>query len=435
MKDNKSLQLSFNINQFLNQDLSSLFFDFFPFDEIKTIKDPKSRDRVFNLENTILTMILTMTEDDKSLENAVTIYRNYHNRNQLRLKELIINSSKQKSNSFGKVGRPKKLLPFIPKSKLNDISSDTSGFSQARQRTKLEAFDLVFKASREIKDTKMHKTWYGRRVFLTDGTYLQLQDSPQLNKAYPKRNGDTFPQVLLQVLTEQNSGLIHDFRLSSHNQSELFLFSQMIENIPSNSLLLADDLYNTFAIFALLRNKNIDIITPGKRKRNYKVLSVLGIGDEIVELTKSSSSITGIDKDLDIKTLQMRRITYKNIENEEQQLVIYTSILDSKISKEEIIMKYTDRWDVEVSIREIKTIMDINIVRSKTVEMIYKEVCSALVAYNYIRQIILLSTFKSDFSPKRDIFYEFYQGDSELYVDKLGRKYTNWSKGRNRRIE
>ncbi len=49
------------------------------------------------------------------------------------------------------------------------------------------------------------------------------------------------------------------------------------------------------------------------------------------------------------------------------------------------------RWDIEIGIREVKTIMDINVIRSKTPEMALKELCISLGTYNLIRKIIYTS--------------------------------------------
>ena len=49
--------------------------------------------------------------------------------------------------------------------------------------------------------------------------------------------------------------------------------------------------------------------------------------------------------------------------------------------------------------REIKTIMGINIARSKTEDMVLKEITIALTVYNMIRKIIAKSVEQTDFSP------------------------------------
>ncbi len=87
---------------------------------------------------------------------------------------------------------------------------------------------------------------------------------------------------------------------------------------------------------------------------------------------------------------------------EGEKFVLYTSLLDAKIVKEDIILKYESRWDIEISIRE--TIMDINLVRAKSPATAYKEVVTALIAYNYIRRIMQKPLRTVIFPPKQISF-------------------------------
>ena len=66
--------------------------------------------------------------------------------------------------------------------------------------------------------------------------------------------------------------------------------------------------------------------------------------------------------------------------------------------------------------------------------MALKELSAGLIAYNYIRRIIVKSVEKTDFSPEDDIFQEYYKNFAIGYVDKLGREYAKHSSGRQRII-
>lgn len=434
MKENRSLELSNAAKNLLEQDLSALFYEMFPFEKLSKLKAEKSRDRVFNTANTILTMILTMVESDKSLQNSVNIYSIIHCRNQERIENLESEELKkiELSKYSKKVGRPRILPSKIQKSKKQPISSDTSGYSQARQRLLRESVDLVYQESKEFTSIQYDNKWHDRRVFITDGTYLQMQDTKEIKEQYQTCIQGGYPRGLLQVLIEQGSGSIYDFRLSSDKESELTLFSSMLPNLPSGSLILADDYYNCFALFSLLKHKNIAIIVPGKRKRNYKVIKSIGIDDDIVEIKNGKHSKLGSLYNITEESMLMRRICYKSPNNSEQELVLYSSLLEESITKEEIILKYEQRWDIEINIREIKTMFDINIIRAKSPEMAYKEVATTIIAYNYIRRIIATAAEKSGFPPQENIFQKFYEDNSSIFVDKLGRKYSKLSPGRPR---
>ena len=126
----------------------------------------------------------------------------------------------------------------------------------------------------------------------------------------------------------------------------------------------------------------------------------------------------------------MRRISYQLPIDVKKEHVLYSTIIDEKINKIDIILKYTTRWDIEITIREIKTIMGINIARSKTEDMMFKEMTVALTAYNMIRKIIAQSVDETDFSSQSNIFYEWIEANQDILVDKKGRVYHHWSPGR-----
>jgi hypothetical protein len=113
-----------------------------------------------------------------------------------------------------------------------------------------------------------------------------------------------------------------------------------------------------------------------------------------------------------------------------QTAVLFTSILDDKIKSTDIIMKYAMRWDIEITIREVKTIMDINVLRNKSNNMVFKELLIALTAYNFLRRIIAQSADTVGFSPQKDIFQKCVTFGSNVFLDKKGRVFFKWSPGR-----
>lgn len=432
MKANNSLSFTNKINQQLQRDLSGVFYDMIPFKELAAIKSKHQRDRIYNTENTLLTMLLTMTKEDKSLQNSVNIFSRLHAKNKTRIEMLQekIKKDSISNNKTKKVGRPRTTAGRIAMSKTKDISTDTSGYSQARQRLPSQALDIAYKGSKDFTGINCPNKWYGMRVFITDGTYLQMQDTDAIKKEYRAKKEGGYPRGLLEAVIEQGSGVVYDYELGPDSKSELELFSTMISNMPRGSILLADDLYNCFAIFSLLKQQGVEIIVPGKRKRKYKTVQTISPGDEIIEIKKSSEAKWLNGKPIDDNTLLMRRIEYSCPQKENEKLVLYTSLLDNTISKTDIIMKYESRWDIEISIREIKMIMDVNVVRAKSPGMARKEVAAALIAYNYIRKIIAKTAEDSDFPPEKDIIQEYYEINKPVLLDRLGRKYSKRPPGR-----
>jgi len=438
MTPNQSLSKSNQLREYLRADYLQGIHSVFPHEVIEMYDSSSTRDRVYSCENTILTMIYSATQADKTLQNAVNIFGRIHQNNSVRIineaeSALELERIEDLENTEVRRGPKKKYKLKIPKSKTSEISVNTAAYSKARKRINFELLRGIFEKTRE--NTDLAYCWYGMKTYITDGTYVQMQDTDDLRQLYSVKHTDkeasidNYPQGLVQAIIEQGSGFIHDYALSNRHTSELLLIYQLIQSIPKNSLLLADDLYNCFAIFALARKYGFDLIVPGKRVKNYTVMEVISQGDEIVEVKQKEQPKWLTKSEILPNKILLRRISFLSPDGM-NTMVIYTTLLDKNIPSCEIVLKYFTRWDIEITIREVKTIMDVNVLRGKTDDIVRKELISAFIAYNLIRKLIMQSTKETAFSPETDIIQEFFENNKDILIDRKGRVYTKWSTGR-----
>jgi hypothetical protein len=334
-----------------------------------------------------------------------------------------------------KKGRPRKQFIEAPKSQLQSISLNTSAYSQARTRLPVEITKECFRRTAIAPIEQANLRWYNMPVFIVDGTYFNMSDSPELRKKYGIRQDYTttppYPQGLLTVMIHQGSGKIVTYRKTSRSASELASFYQMIDEIPKGSIVLADALYNTYATFSKMIEQGIHLITKGQADRKYKVIKNIGTGDDIVEIGQSSRPSWLPEKAELPERLQLRRIEVESLEEEEKTTVYYTTLTDyEKYSQASIATKFTSRWDIEIEIREVKVIMEMEFLRGKTEDMIDKEINVSFAMYNIIREIISKSAEKGAFSPEEIIFQTMLKSNQTILVDKKGRVYSRWSPGR-----
>ncbi len=440
MKLNRSLAISTSIQECKMGNIIGLLEKEFPSFVVEQEPEGlKSRNRIFTARNTLLTMVLTAVQQDKTLKNSVDLYYIIHQQHkQQTLKALEAHLKQEKSidqKSLGKkAGRPKKYALQLPKSLEKDISLNTAAYSKARERVPIELTEELFKASRieEVENSYSH--WHGYRVLIGDGTYVQMQDTKSIRKNYEVKHrgegSEGYPQGLLEAITERGTGQLYSFRLSNRHVSELALFYGMIDELPAQSLLLLDDLYNCYEIISKCKRKGVELVLPAKRERGYELVEVLGEGDEIIRIKTPKKRSKWLEQNEEANTFLLRRIVCHSPDGKEY--VLHTTVLDKKIDKQEIQLLYLTRWDIEISIREIKTIMDINILRSKTPEMALKELTVSLSTYNLIRKVIHASIKDLPFFPKEDFIHKFYTLNKDLLVDKKGRVYNRWSTGRRR---
>jgi len=450
MKNNRSLSISTKIAETQKENLLTVLSKHIPEEIYKDVSTEGRRDRVYSNSTTLETMILTATQEDKSLKNSVLLYYVSHQKkrellqqelDEMRTASFGQNQSKSEGIKFKKKrrGRPCKFDKKLPKSKQEDISLNTAAYSKARKRLPVELTEKLFSYSRleDVKNRYSH--FHGLRVFEADGTYLQLQDTEEIKEKFPIKNHHegAYPQALLTAIIERGTGQVHRYSLSSRSISELQSFSTMQSNLPKKSVILIDALYSCYETLSRCFLDSLDFVVPCKSLRNYKVIksyssqSPWDKTDQIIEIQAPKKRSSWVDKSKEIlPSITLRRIECYSPDG--KNYVLFTSLTDKTITKEEIQILYLTRWDIEISIREVKTIMDINILRSKTPEMLQKELNVSLAAYNLIRKIIYESIKDFPFSPKRDFIFELYSHHKQFFIDKKGRVYNRWSSGRKR---
>jgi len=439
MKANRSLAISSKIQECKMGNIIGLLENEFPTSLSYKSEGIKTRDRVFTVPNTLLTMVLTSVQQDKTLKNSVDLYYVIHQKHKRQAIEQFEQSAyTQKDEDIKslnkKAGRPKKYNFQLPKSLEKNISLNTAAYSKARNRVPIDLVDELFKKSR-IEDAENNYThWHGYRVFLGDGTYVQMQDTESIRGKYEVKHkgvaSEGYPQGLLEAIIERGTGQLYSFKLSNRHTSELSLFYDMLDDMPQKSLLLLDDLYNCYEIISKSKRLGVELVVPAKRERNYELVEKLGEGDEIIRINTPKNRSKWLTINEKPGKITLRRITCKSPEGEDY--VLFTTILDRSITKEDIQLLYLTRWDIEIGIREIKTVMDINVLRSKTPEMAMKELSISLSTYNLIRKVIYASIKDLPFSPKEDIIHQYYTFNQNILIDKKGRVYNRWSPGRRR---
>lgn len=428
MTPNTSLKLSYEFKKRLKQFSLQSLCDRIPTGLIEAYyqrENITTRDRVFPPEATICCMVGAAMLEDKSQKNILLQYKQafeYQARQLVDERKQALAQAKQ-----GGPGRRKTRLG-LAKSLTGPISENTAALSKAIGRIPAGLMRELFDQSARAGLTSP-STWHGYRVYLGDGTYFQAQDTPSLSEAYPKESPESYPRGALVAVCSESTGLLHNFAIGS---SELESAGRAITTLPAGSLFVGDDLYSCYAFWSQLASRPVDFIIPAKRKRTYEVLEELGPNDELIRVKRPAKSMTSpwVDQYAQLpKTLMLRRITYTHPTRPDKQRVLLTTVTDPAIAAPDIVAKYSCRWDIELRIREIKTIMGISIARSKSPEGVYKEMAAALVAYNLTRQLITESV-QADFPPSENILQEYYTGREEPLTDKAGRVYHRRSPGR-----
>ena len=83
-------------------------------------------------------------------------------------------------------------------------------------------------------------------------------------------------------------------------------------------------------------------------------------------------------------------------------LTLVTTLLDAdEVGKLELVDLYGKRWQIELDFRSIKTVMQMEILRCKSPEMIRKEIAAHLLAYNLVRTVMAQAACLAHLLPRQ----------------------------------
>jgi Transposase DDE domain len=285
---------------------------------------------------------------------------------------------------------------------LSSVSPDTGSYCEARQRLPEELiWDLARRTGRDVHD-RSKKSWlfHGRPVKIVDGSTVVMPDTRENQGSYPQPStqapGVGFPMARILVIFSLAVGTVLDAAVGPYRgkqTSELALLRQIMGNFQPGDIVLADRFYCSFWLIAALQARGVDVVVRLHQARtaDFRRGRRLGHEDHIVtwprrlEVPKwmGRAEYDTMPRELEIRELRIRvRDKTKRV----RELVIATTLRDCELySGDELRGLYRERWHAELNLRSLKTVMQMEMLRTKTPAMVRKEIGMYFLAYNLIR--------------------------------------------------
>ena len=257
--------------------------------------------------------------------------------------------------------------------------------------------------------------WHGRDVFIADGSHLSMPDTQENQEAYPQvynqQPGLGFPLARLTVLLSLASGACHDLALAPYagkGTGETTLLRQMYGSLSPGDVVVADALFDNYFLIWELRELGVDVVAREAAERvGTRTVQGRPDGDVITwPRPNKPRGMTGEQYRRYPKTMAMRRVTVdaRGKDNRVVQFRVVTTILDESIGGGSIGDLYERRWDGEVDLRSIKSVMKMDILRCKSPEMVVKEIWAHLLAYNLLRTVMAVAAAQGEVEPRKISF-------------------------------
>lgn len=309
------------------------------------------------------------------------------------------------------------------------LSARTGGFSRARQR-----FPVTL--ANRIADHVFHsflpptsRQLPGRRVFLVDGTSVPLTPRRELQKRWPVGRPDSaWPICRLAVLHELDTGMMlrpeAGAMYGEEAVSEVTLAESFLQRLPAQSVLMADRGFGVFSFTFAATQAGHDVLLRLSwdrfRSLQKKATPVRpGVWELVWKPTiHNRRSFPHLPADAQIT------VTLHAFEGHAGQPLWIVTTLALETSA--IAQLYEQRTEIETDIRQWKSFLKLDEMRSRSDEMILKELAIGCVTYNLVVQVRRLAAARRPIPARRISFTGVWNLLMPMILSPRIRTPENW---------
>ena len=277
-------------------------------------------------------------------------------------------------------------------------STRTGAYCKARKRLPLDMAASLCRKTSSLVAAQLPEEWLwrGHRVRIVDGTTLSMPDTKANQSQWPQQSGQAdglgFPVMRAVGVTCWATGMLIDAAMGAYKGkggSEHSLLRSIEGSLEEGDLLMADALYSSYFFLASMQHRGVDILVEQNAARktlsDFRKGKKLGKKDHIISIRRPAQrpDWMGIEQ---FEALP-ECITLREFKSGDKILI--TSLCDAQqYSKDALKKLYKTRWRVELTLRDIKQTLGMDVLRCKTPDMIVKEFWAYLLAYNLIRLLM-----------------------------------------------
>lgn len=287
-------------------------------------------------------------------------------------------------------------------------SLNSGPYCKARARL---ALTLIERIGREVGERLRDAQpaawrWRGREVKLIDGTTVSMPDTPENQAEFPQsrtqKAGLGFPIARLVAVISLSCGAVLAWASApcrGKDSGETALLRRLTPYLCPGDVAIADRYFSGYFMLAWLLQHGVDIVMRQHQLRHtdFRRGRRLGKRDHVLEWRRPPRPAW-----MDEATYATMPLTLTMRETHAGGLVLITSILDARqVDKAALLEIYQARWHIELDLRAIKSVMQMDVLRCKTPEMVRKEIAAHLLAYNLVRAVMAQAAFLGHVLPRQ----------------------------------
>jgi hypothetical protein len=306
--------------------------------------------------------------------------------------------------------------------RLAGLNCTAEAYCQARARIPLSIYQrLLDETSRAARPSCVRPHWHGHRTFLVDGSSFSMPDTDELREHFgqpgQQRVGCGFPVAHWLTMFDAHSGLLIRQLATPLRTHDLSQVSQLHPELTAGDVLVGDTAFASYAHLALLFQAQLHGVFPvhqrqlvsfredrklvGPRPKGVVATHAtsprvrkLGQYDQLVEYAKPQRRPCWISQEAYAalpKKIIVRELKYftKLRGGRTKAITLVTTLVDAQAYPAAALADlYGQRWQIETNLASLKTIMRMDVLRSKTVAGVRKELAIYALVYNLVRLVM-----------------------------------------------
>jgi len=279
----------------------------------------------------------------------------------------------------------------------------SSPYCQARSGLPLDRLQEIHQAVASDAEAGVgtKDLWCGHPVRVADATTVTLPDSPLNQEAYPQqasqKPGCGFPLLRMLAFFSLATGMLLCWVTGPWLKSEAALLQSLWEQLRTGDVLLGDRGFCRYAVLAVCSLRDIHGVfrVQGRKRQDFRRGQRLSRCERLVCWRKpktpaaslSAEQWAGLPDSLQLRLVrcQLSRAGFRT-----HQVILVTTLLDSgKYSVADLGMLYRRRWDMELTLRHLKTTLQMEHLSCKTPGNVERELRMHLLVHNLVRRLML----------------------------------------------
>jgi hypothetical protein len=246
----------------------------------------------------------------------------------------------------------------------------------------------------------------GMRLMALDGFVLDLPDTPELARVFAKpqsgRAEGAFPQARVLALSEVGTHVIWKHQIKPLRCGEITMAPCLLRHLQPGMLVLWDRGFLSYTNVAAVLAQGAHLLARIKKNMVFKPLRRFRDGSYVAKLYRSTHERNKNRNGIVVRILKYRLKDSGRPGNGETHWLLTTLLSPTKDPAKRLIELYHQRWELEITIDEVKThLRERPVLRSQTAAGVIQEIEGLLLAHYVVRALMVEAAQCDGVDPRR----------------------------------